>query len=137
MYTQFTTVFIFLLIGACIVPLMLLAGKILRPHKPSKEKLMTYECGEISVGSSWIQFNLRFYVIAILFLVFDVEAVFMFPIAAVFKHWIANPELSNILIFLEITVFVVILLVGFAYCWYKGDLEWIRAVAKNPPIRKS
>lgn len=126
MYTQFITIFIFLLIGAAIVPAILLAGKILRPHHPDEKKLTTYECGEEAIGSSWVQFNLRFYVIAILFLIFDVEAVIMFPVAAVFRQWILSSSANAWLVFTEVSIFLLILIVGFAYAWHKGDFEWIR-----------
>lgn len=126
MYTDFITILIFLLVGALIVPLMLLVGKTLRPHHPYKEKLIPYECGELPVGNSWVQFNLRFYVIAILFLIFEVEVVLMLPVATMFKKWMSGSPALAFLIFLEIVFFVLILILGFAYAWTKGDFEWIR-----------
>lgn len=126
MYSQFTTILIFLMTGALMVPLLLLVGKILRPHHPNAGKLSTYECGEIPIGDSWIQFNLRFYVIAILFLVFEVEIALILPVATMFKEWMRSVEINRLLVFMEIAIFIVILLIGFAYAWFKGDLEWIR-----------
>lgn len=126
MYTQFTTILIFLLIGAAIVPAILLVGKILRPHHPDEKKLTTYECGEEPIGTSWVQFNLRFYVIAILFLIFDVEAVVMFPVATVFRQWVLSSPSNAWLVLTEISIFLLILIVGFAYAWHKRDFEWIR-----------
>jgi NADH:ubiquinone oxidoreductase subunit 3 (subunit A) len=91
----------------------------LRPNRKSDEKLTTYECGEDPVGNAWIQFNIRFYVFALIFIVFDVEAVFLLPWAAVFKA--LGP-----LAYLEGLVFIAILVVALAYVWRKGDLAWVR-----------
>ena len=97
----------------------LLLWKIIRPSRFSEEKLTTYECGENPTGSAWIQFNIRFYVFALLFIIFDVEAVFLLPWAVVFRQ--LGP-----LAFLEGVVFIAILVVALAYVWRKGDLEWVR-----------
>jgi len=137
MFTQFATILIFLIIGMLLVPAMMLAGKILRPDAPDEKKLSTYECGEIPVGNTWVQFNLRFYVIAILFLIFEVEIVLMFPVATMFKYWMTTNEMSHILVFIEVAIFISILLVGFAYAWHKKDLEWIRPPIKQPGQKES
>ena len=91
----------------------------IRPSRFSEEKLTTYECGENPQGSAWVQFNIRFYVFALIFIVFDVEAVFLLPWAVVFKQ--IGP-----IAFVEGLVFIAILAVGLAYVWRKGDLEWVR-----------
>ncbi len=134
MYTQFATILIFLIIGVCMVPLILLVGKLLRPHNPDPKKLTTYECGEESVGSSWVQFNLRFYVIAILFLIFDVEVILMFPVGVTFRQWMTSQAGKGLLVFAEVALFIGILLIGFAYAWVKGDFEWIKTIR---PQKKS
>ena len=136
MYTQFTTILVFLIVGLLIVPAMLWVGKILRPNRPDEGKTSTYECGEIPIGGSWVQFNLRFYVIAILFLIFEVEVVLMLPVATMFKQWMASQDANSFLVFLEIVIFISILLVGFAYAWVKGDLAWIRPHPKTLPPHK-
>jgi NADH:ubiquinone oxidoreductase subunit 3 (subunit A) len=92
---------------------------LIRPSRPTPEKLTTYECGEDPTGGAWVQFNIRFYVFALLFIVFDVEAVFLLPWAVVFRK-------LGALAFLEGVVFIVILVVALAYVWRKGDLEWVR-----------
>ena len=92
----------------------------IRPSRFSEEKLTTYECGENPQGSAWIQFNIRFYVFALIFIVFDVETVFLLPWAVVFKE-------LGVLAFVEGLVFIFILMVGLGYVWRKGDLEWVRA----------
>lgn len=95
----------------------MVAASVVRPSKPNPIKNSTYECGEIPIGEPWIRFNVRFYVIALVFLLFDVEVVFLLPWAMVYKQlgWFA---------FIEMIIFVVILLAGFAYVWAKGDLDW-------------
>jgi NADH:ubiquinone oxidoreductase subunit 3 (subunit A) len=110
--------FLALVIGFVVTSLVL--WKILRPSRWSEEKLTTYECGENPQGSAWIQFNIRFYVFALIFVVFDVEAVFLLPWAVVYRE-------IGVLAWVEGLVFIGILLVALAYVWRKGDLEWVRA----------
>jgi len=116
----YSSVLAFLFVGIAFVVVNLIAWKILRPSRFSEEKLTTYECGENPQGSAWIQFNIRFYVFALIFIVFDVEAAFLLPWAVVFKE-------LGALAFVEGLVFIGILAVGLAYVWAKGDLEWVRA----------
>jgi NADH-quinone oxidoreductase subunit A len=130
---------IFLAVGAMFLAVNLIAGKLVRPDKPSPEKSEIYECGEHPVGSSWIQFDLRFYVVALLFVIFDVEIAFFFPWAVVFGEAIQKRDAGSAaagqfaeFAFFELLVFFAILLVGFAYLWKRGDLEWVRSVAGQP-----
>ena len=97
----------------------LVAWWLIRPSRFSEEKLTTYECGESPEGSAWVQFNIRFYVFALIFIVFDVEAVFLLPWATVFRE-------LGLIAYLEGLVFIGILVVGLAYVWRKGDLAWVR-----------
>ncbi len=117
MLTEFGRVLIFLILGAVFVAAGLVVAWLIRPHRPYPSKLTTYECGEAPVGDTRIRFNVRFYVVALIFLIFDVEVVFLFPWALVFARlgWFA---------FIEMMVFLAILFVGYAYLWRKGDLEW-------------
>ena len=110
---------IFLAVAVGFLVVNLLVWKVIRPSRYSEEKLTTYECGENPTGSAWIQFNIRFYVFALLFIIFDVEAVFLLPWAVVFRE--IGP-----LAFAEGLVFIAILAVALAYVWRKGDLEWVR-----------
>ena len=98
-----------------------LALQFLLSHRNNKggEKLASYECGEIPEGSAWVTFNIRFYVIALIFLIFDVEIVFLFPWAVVYQE-------LELLAFVEAFIFVLILVVGFVYVWAKGDLNWVK-----------
>lgn len=151
-------------IGFLIAPLLL--GRMVRPFLPNAEKDATYECGEPTIGTSYIQFDLRFYVVALLFIIFDVEVVFFFPWAAVFGNVMqladtalspdARRHLSEQLLsvpagsltnetsinaatalqlgwtsFVDVAAFFGILLVGFAYVWKRGDLDWVRTTAEQ------
>ncbi|WP_134090318.1 NADH-quinone oxidoreductase subunit A [Olivibacter sp. XZL3] len=131
--TEFGKVFVYLLVGTLLVIFTLLLGKLLSPRKPTAAKLSTYECGEVAQGSSWIQFNARFYVVALVFLLFDVEMVFIFPWTTVFGSTalINADERWGWYTLAEMFIFIGILVVGLFYVWKKGDLEWI----KPNPIR--
>jgi NADH-quinone oxidoreductase subunit A len=123
MALDFVNVLIFLIVGTVFIGFSLLLSKLVHPSNPVPEKLIPYECGEDPVGMAWIQFNIRFYVIALIFIIFDVEVVFLFPWAAIFKR-------LGMFAFVEMMIFVAILLIGLAYVWKKGDLEWVKP--QNP-----
>lgn len=134
--TEFGKVLLFLIIGVVLVGVTVLLSKIIAPHKPNPIKNSSYECGEETTGSSWVQFNSRFYVIALIFLLFDVEMIFVFPWATVFS----NPELIALdsrwgwLAFTEMIIFIGILLLGLVYVWKKKDLNWIRPNSSLPSV---
>jgi NADH-quinone oxidoreductase subunit A len=120
MQFAFGVVLVFLLMGLFIGVAALTMSRLLRPSNPTALKLQIYECGETPVGTPWMQFNNRFYTVALVFLLFDVEVVFLFPWAVVFKG-------LGLFAFLEMLVFVGILALGLAYAWAKGDLDWVRS----------
>lgn len=179
---------LFATVGFAFLFASLLLGRFLRPHTPTPQKRESYECGEPAVGSSYVQFDLRFYVVALLFIIFDVEVAFFFPWAAVFgkttqltdtrmpkvvaaaeapagaaatlapataqklrELGVTKPAVPDstagveensrqiesqantlaLTAIADIAVFFAVLLVGFAYVWYRGDLDWVRAV--GPP----
>jgi NADH-quinone oxidoreductase subunit A len=156
-----TLMLVFVAVGIGFLLTNLVLGKVLRPARPNAEKGTVYECGEPAVGSSWIQFDLRFYVVALLFVIFDVEMAFFFPWAIVFggsnrladdnvtaqEKVVIQKSLSGEeppadatpdagaakrlarLAFVDILIFFGVLLVGFAYLWKRGDLEWVRSMA--------
>jgi NADH-quinone oxidoreductase subunit A len=107
----------FALGGLVFLVLALFLGSLVRPSAPSEQKLTTYECGEIPVGQSWSQFNIRFYVFALCFVIFDIETIFLVPWAVVFKD-------IGLVAFVEMAVFIGVLLIGLAYAWRKGALRW-------------
>ena len=102
--------------------------RLLSPNNPNPEKLSSYECGEEPTGSAWMPFNSRFYVIALIFLLFDVEMVFILPWATVFgnKAFISADKRWGWLSLTEMFVFLGILIIGLVYVWVKGDLDWIK-----------
>lgn len=112
------------------------ANKLVAPHHPNPEKLTSYECGEEPTGSAWLPFNSRFYVIALIFLLFDVEMMFIFPWATVFgsKEIAAVDSRWTALSLIEMFVFVGILILGLVYVWVKGDLAWIKAAPVVPSV---
>jgi NADH-quinone oxidoreductase subunit A len=184
---------LFATVGIAFLFVNLLVGALLRPHDPHAEKLEIYECGEPTIGSSFVQFDLRFYVVALLFIIFDVEIAFFFPWAAVFgkstnlmdekfavvarvdgavtltpqathlyrELGVRNPtpptevpvslqsevtatddlakaeqvihlgarQLAWVTI-VDIAAFFAVLMIGFAYVWRRGDLDWVRAVGQ-------
>lgn len=150
---------VFLVVGSVFLFIHLLMGKVIRPARPGAEKLTIYECGEPTVGSAWVQFDLRYYVVALLFVIFDVEVAFFFPWAVVFgtTNNYANTNEPAALAALQpagippigdadttltpagarnwawvalsdIAVFFGVLMMGFAYLWRRGDIDWIRTV---------
>ncbi|MDO8461273.1 MAG: NADH-quinone oxidoreductase subunit A [Deltaproteobacteria bacterium] len=129
MLFQFGNVLVFIALAVGFVFINLFIGQLIRPSVPSTMKGTSYECGEEPVGSAWLNFNIRFYIIALLFIIFDVEIAFMFPIGVVFKQWVA--EGRGMIALAEILVFALILLFGLAYVWIKGDLEWVKKLGNQ------
>jgi NADH-quinone oxidoreductase subunit A len=136
--SEFGKIFIYLIMGVLFVLFTFYLGKLVALKKPNPEKLTSYECGEEPTGNSWIQFNSRFYVIALVFLLFDVELAFIFPWSTVFSQ----QELINAdpnwgwFSLIEMFIFIGILLIGLVYVWKKGDLNWIRP-EQNLPVSPS
>jgi NADH-quinone oxidoreductase subunit A len=129
MLTEFGKIFVFLLIAIIFVVVVVIVAWFIRPARPTKEKLMTYECGENPEGSPWVKFNLRFYVVALIFLIFDVEVVLLIPWALVYKQFGFGG-------FMVGAIFLILLGLGMAYEWRKGDLEWERAKIIPPVITR-
>jgi NADH-quinone oxidoreductase subunit A len=119
LHQEFTTILVFLVFGAIFVVLnMVVIGRLIRSKtRYSEQKSTAYECGEPTFGSAFVRFDIRFYVLAVVFAIFDVEVVFLFPWAAVMKS--LGP-----LAWLEAAAFVAILGLGLAYIWRKGDIDW-------------
>lgn len=150
------------LAGCAMVGAPLVVGKLTRPNKPTSEKESIYECGEETVGSSFVQFDIRFYTVALIFIVFDVELAFFFPWASLFGTTMSladanvqaetrqivsqqllganshlgpmSPESAISLAYfllVDLLIFFGAIMVGFAYLWRRGDLDWVRAVPKK------
>lgn len=125
------------IVGILLVCVTMLLAKVLSPNKPNPIKQSTYECGEETTGSSWVQFNPRFYVIALVFLLFDVELIFVFPWATVF----GQADLINAdsrwgwFTLIEMGIFLAILIIGLIYVWVRGDLNWIKPKHTIPAVQ--
>jgi NADH-quinone oxidoreductase subunit A len=159
-------ILVFLVVSIVFLFIHLMMGKFIRPSRPDPDKLTIYECGEPTIGSAWIQFDLRYYVVALLFVIFDVEVAFFFPWAITFGKAndlrnvdltveerrdlsrqvspsslpLTEPGASRVvtpneatefawIAMLDLLVFFGVLLVGFAYLWKRGDIDWVKTVA--------
>lgn len=126
LYFDYAYVLVFGVFGALFVVINVsIVGRLARPFVKDPQKEMTYECGEPAVGSGWVRFDMRFYTVALLFLIFDVEVAFLYPWALVFRELKA----AGLFVFVEMAIFLGILLVGFIYVWARGDLDWIKSTA--------
>jgi NADH-quinone oxidoreductase subunit A len=118
-----------MMLSAVFVVIAIIAAKFIRPARPTHEKLLTYECGEDAIGTPWVKFNIRFYVVALIFLIFDVEIVLLIPWALVYKEFGFGG-------FLVGAIFLFLLGLGMAYEWRKGDLEWARPKIEPAVLKK-
>ncbi len=132
MLTEFGKAFTFILFAIIFVAAGILTAKLIRPARPTKEKLSTYECGENPEGAPWVKFNIRFYVVALIFLIFDVEIVLIVPWAMVYQSY-------GIGGFFVGFIFIILLFLGMFYEWRKGDLDWVRPriVPPRPMLKKA
>jgi len=135
MIFQFANVLVFFGFALLLCGLMLGLGSLLRPSNPHPSKLSTYECGEPPSGPAWINFNIRFYLVALVFVIFDVELAFVYPVVAVFKSWVEKGQGG--FAFVELGLFLAILMVGLVYVWIKGDLEWLKRIPAEKPVAKT
>jgi NADH-quinone oxidoreductase subunit A len=132
LYFDLASVLVFLLLGGAFVVVNLLVGKLLlRPASGSEgHKLSTYECGEPTIGQAWIRFDIRFYTVALMFVVFDVEVALLFPWGLVFRDLVESGW--GWLAFAEALTFIAILMAGLAYVWARGDIDWTPRVGERP-----
>ncbi len=133
--SAWSEVLLFLIGGCAFVVVALLVSRLLRPHKPNAEKNTAYESGEEPKGHAWVQMNVRFYILALIFLLFEIEIVFMLPWATLF----ADPQLMaqtngywGMYAFGAMAVFVLLLVLGLAYAWVHGHLDWVKP---KPEVR--
>lgn len=130
MYYDYFNLACLLVFGIAFVYMNMILGDLLfRPKNPTELKLSTYECGEEAFGTSWIRFDMRFYNVALIFVVFDLEIAFLFPWAAVFK----DPAVQSVVL-VEGVIFITILFLGLIYVWAKGDLDWVKAFSEGKAI---
>lgn len=134
---EFGIILIFLIGGLLFLLASFLVARLVRPSRPNDQKLETYESGEQALGTAWAQFNMRFYIVALMFILFEVEIVFLFPWSTVF----ANKELIREtngtwgwFSLVEMILFIFILALGLAYAWIHGLLDWVNPVSKTTDI---
>ena len=116
--SEYLSVLIFILVGSGIVLFTFFLARLLRPRNPYPEKGLAYECAEEPIGDSWFRFNPRFYIFALIFVIFDVEVIFLFPWAVAFGQ-------LGLFALIEMVVFILILFYGLFYAWKKGVLKWV------------
>lgn len=133
--SEFGSILLFMLGSLVFVAVALFVARLLRPARPNVEKLTSYECGEDPVSGAWNKFNVRFYVVALIFVLFEVELVFLFPWATVFGQKALIKQTGGAwgwFSLAEMIVFVAMLAVGLAYTWRKGHLDWIKPEPVQP-----
>jgi NADH-quinone oxidoreductase subunit A len=125
--SQYAAVFALLVLAFVTVIAMLFVVRLVAPYNPSPIKQEPYECGEAPLGSARLRFNVRFFVIALVFVLFDVELALVYPVACIFREVARTSFAAGLVVFGELFFFIGVLLLGLVYVWRKGDLGWIRS----------
>ncbi|MFT5051157.1 MAG: NADH-quinone oxidoreductase subunit A [Chlamydiales bacterium] len=124
MYFDYLNVLVFCSVGLVFVFANMIVGSIIRPRRKTKDGLEIYECGEETIGDAWIQFDIRYYTVALIYVIFAVEIAFLFPWAMVLTEAFQNPAIGAYALWKGV-LFVTILFLGLAAVWVKGDLDWV------------
>jgi len=132
MYFDYAVPLALTVVGLLFMVAMIGLQKLLAPRNPFARKLMPYECGEPPTGSAWINYNVRFYLIALVFVIFEVEVAFVYPIATVYLDWVRHGQ--RLYALGEILIFLLILFAGLIYVWVKRDLEWIKKIPDQESV---
>jgi NADH-quinone oxidoreductase subunit A len=131
--SEFGEVLLFIIGGVVFVILSFLVSKLIRPNRPNVQKLATYESGEEAISTAWTQFNIRFYIVALIFILFEVELVFLFPWATIFARKELMEETNGLwgwFSLIEMIIFILVLALGLAYAWVNGLLDWVKPQQK-------
>jgi NADH-quinone oxidoreductase subunit A len=131
--SEFGEVLLFLVGGTLFILIAFLVSKLIRPNRPNVQKLSTYESGEEPIGTAWTQFNIRFYIVALIFILFEVELVFLFPWSTIFSRKELIDETNGLwgwFSFVEMVIFILVLALGLAYAWINGLLDWVKSEQK-------
>lgn len=131
--SEFGEVLLFIIAGVVFILLSLFASKLIRPNRPNAQKLATYESGEEPISTAWTQFNIRFYIVALIFILFEVELIFLFPWATVFARKELIEQTNGLwgwFTLVEMIIFILVLALGLAYAWVNGLLDWVRPQQK-------
>ncbi|HYG02945.1 MAG TPA: NADH-quinone oxidoreductase subunit A [Chryseosolibacter sp.] len=132
--SEFGEILLYMIAGILFVVFSFFISRLLRPNRPNPQKLAPYESGEEAVGSAWTQFNVRFYIIALIFILFEAEIIFLFPWSTVFADKALNKETRGMwgwFALWEAIIFILIIALGLVYAWVHGHLDWIKP---NPEV---
>ncbi|HEU5147442.1 MAG TPA: NADH-quinone oxidoreductase subunit A [Chryseosolibacter sp.] len=135
--SAFGEVLLYIIGGILFILVSLFAARLLRPNRPNPQKQSTYESGEEPISSAWSQFNVRFYIVALIFLLFEVEILFLFPWATVFAKKELLEETNGLwgwFSVIEVVIFIAVLALGLAYAWVNGHLDWVKPEPKPTQI---
>ncbi len=134
------SILLFVAVASLFVFANLTLGSFVRPHLPNPDKQSVYECGEPTIGTSWVQFDLRFYIIALIYLIFDVEVALFYPWAVAYGQAASLAKFASLTTFqfrssalVDMLFFFGVVLVGFAYLWRFSYLDWVRSAPTRPP----
>jgi NADH-quinone oxidoreductase subunit A len=127
---EFGAVVAFVVVAIGFAAVGLTAGRLLRPNFPEAAKSTVYECGEVPIGTAWMNFNPRFYLIALVFVIFEVDIALTFPVVAVFREWVTASPAMGAVALVELLLFTLILVVGLVWVWVHGDLAWVKKLAE-------
>ena len=125
---DFATVLVFAVVSIGFALGGIAASRLVGPKWPSPEKSSIYECGERPIGVAWFNFNPRFYLVALVFLIFEVDIALTFPVVAVYRRWTEASLGMAWVAFVELLIFTAILVVGLVWAWANGDLEWVKSL---------
>ncbi len=134
---EFGAVLAFAVVAIAFALVALTISRLLRPYFPDPVKATIYECGEQPIGKAWMNFNPRFYLIALVFVIFEVDIALTFPVVAVFKEWVARSPSAGFIALGELLLFTVILVVGLIWVWAHGDLEWVKKLGQAGETTKA
>ena len=125
---QYGTALLLLVLAVVLTTALMTLNSLISPHNPTKEKQLSYECGEDPVGTAWLRFNIRFYVVALVFVLFDVEMALIYPVAVIYKGLTEAGAGYGpaVIVFGELFFFLAVLFLGLIYIWQKGDLGWVK-----------
>jgi len=123
---DFGAVLVFAVVAVAFALGGITASRLVGPKLPNPEKASIYECGERPVGVAWFNFNPRFYLVALVFVIFEVDIALTFPVVTVYRQWVAVSAAMGWVAFVELFLFTAILVVGLAWVWAHGDLDWVK-----------
>jgi NADH-quinone oxidoreductase subunit A len=138
--SEFGEVLLFLIGGVVFLLVAFFVSNLIRPHRPNDQKLSTYESGEEPISTAWTQFNIRFYIVALIFILFEVELIFLFPWATIFSRKELIEETNGLwgwFSFAEMVIFILVLALGLAYAWVNGLLDWVKSEQKPSDFKSN